>query len=112
MKKAFLTSVLMAILPIWIMAHPAKSVSATYNATTGKLKISAVHQVKDVTNHYIITMVISVDGKVVKTLTYTKQSSTESQDDEVAVPEIKKGSKVDVKTKCNKFGTKSVSIVI
>lgn len=112
MKKAFLTSVLMAILPIWIMAHPAKSVSASYNAQSSKLKISVLHPVKDVSTHYIITVTIIVDGKEVKVLKYTKQTNTQTLEDEVAIPEIKKGSKVEVKTKCNKFGNKSVSIVI
>jgi uncharacterized GH25 family protein len=112
MKKLISTILLVALIPIMIFAHPAKKVEATYNQETGKIKVVATHNVSDPTTHYIKTITVTVDGKLVKTLNYTSQTDKNTQQDEVVIPEIKKGCTVVVNTVCNKFGTKATTITI
>lgn len=109
MKKLLVILAFACALPLAMQADPAKKVNLTYS--NGKLKIEAIHKVNDVTTHYIDQIIIIVDGKVVQTLKPTKQSSNESELVEIAV-QAKKGSKIEVKTRCNQFGNKSGSIVI
>lgn len=110
MKKQVLTLICAAILPIITLADPPKKLILSYNA--GKLKIDAVHPVKDVKDHYIDLITISVDGKEVKTIKPKEQSSAKEEVLELSIPEIKTGSKVVVKARCNKFGTKKESLEI
>ena len=94
------------------MAHPPKKVTVTYNNETKKLNVIAIHPVKDVNDHYIKLISISVDDKEVMTIKPTKQDNNKSESVDVAVPEIVKGCKVTVKAVCNKFGSKTTSITI
>lgn len=110
MKKHVLALALIGIIPIITLADPPKKVILSYNA--GKLKIEAVHPVKDVKDHYIDLINISVDGKEVKVIKPKEQSSAAEELIEVAVPEIKSGSKVEVKARCNKFGSKKETLEV
>lgn len=112
MKKFITTIVFAALIPIMIFAHPAKKVEVTYDSSTGKLKITATHSVSDPSKHYIETITITVDGKVLKTETYTQQSDKSIQEVQIQIPELKKGSVVVVNTKCNKGGSKKTTITI
>lgn len=105
MKKLILALLLLAFLPLAIFAHPAKKVNLSYK--NGKLTIEVIHPVSNVNNHYIDQITVNVDGKDVKTITFTKQTSAESEYLELSIPEIKKGSVVIVKTSCSKMGSKS-----
>jgi hypothetical protein len=105
MKKGIVLVVFFSIFSISLMAHPPKSVTVTYNE--GKLKVVAVHKVQDPTTHYIKTITVSVDGKVVKVLTYTSQTSAEEQNVEASLPDIKAGSTIKVKASCNRFGSRN-----
>lgn len=111
MKKYFALFILIA-LPLVLRADPPKKITITYNADNQKLKIVSEHPVKNVEDHFIDLISITVDEKEVKIIKPKKQNSLASENLEVAVPEIKKGSKVTVKARCNKFGSKSKSIVI
>ena len=90
------------------MADPAKKVTLSYN--DGKLKIVADHPVRDVKKHYIDQIVVSVDGKEVKVIKPTEQSTIQAETIEVVITEVKPGSVVQVKTHCNEFGTKSAKL--
>ncbi|MBA7516124.1 hypothetical protein ES705_08169 [subsurface metagenome] len=103
---------LLALLPVALLAHAPKKVIVTYEKESGKLMISIQHPVKDVTDHYIESIAIKVNGEDVKTLEYTSQSSKESHDVEVEMPDLKTGSKISLKASCNKLGAKSGSITI
>lgn len=107
-KKLLLIMFAVAIIPFGLKADPAKKVELSYK--DGKLKIVAVHPVKDVTEHYIDLIVIKVNDKEVKQIKLTKQSSAAAEELEVALPDLKKGTAIDVKTRCNKYGFKSGSL--
>lgn len=110
MKRVVLLSVFVAFAIIAVKADPAKKVNLSFQ--NGKLKVEAIHKVKDVKKHFIDQIVIKVDGKEVKTISLKSQSSTDAEIIEVPVPEIKKGSKVEVTTRCNEFGLKSGKLTV
>ena len=72
----------------------------------GKLKIEALHKVKNVNKHYIDKITVKVNGKEVKSMTLDKQSSAASQVVETDLPDLKKGDQIEVTTRCNEFGSK------
>lgn len=110
MKKVLLLSVLMALTTLFVNADPAKKVTLTYKS--GKLLIIADHPVKDVNSHYIDLITITIDGKDVKEIKLTKQSSNLAETLEVDLPGIKPGSTIQVKTRCNQFGNKSAKLKV
>jgi len=93
-----------------INADPAKKVVLTY--AQGKLNIKAIHPVKDVNDHYIDQLIILIDGKEFKTIKPTKQSSKEAEVIDLELPNMKAGSTIVVKTRCNEFGSKSGKLTI
>jgi hypothetical protein len=78
----------------------------------GKLKIEAIHKVKDVTKHYIEKITIAVNGKEAKTLKLNKQSSNAEELQAIDLPGLKNGDKVEVVARCSEFGKKSAKLVI
>lgn len=108
MKKNILMIVVLAMIPVVLSASPPKKVKLSYDE--GKLKIVATHPTRDVNDHYIGYVSISVDGQEVKVIKPTKQTSDKAETIEVEIPEIKKGSLIEVKAKCNKFGSKTVEL--
>jgi len=110
MKKVFLTITAIVFACLVAKADPAKKVNLSYE--NGNLKIEAIHKVKNVETHYIDLIVIKADGKDIKTIKLTKQSSPEAEVLEVALPKLTKGTKVEVVTRCNQFGKKSGNLVI
>ena len=78
----------------------------------GNLKIEAIHKVKDVTTHYIDLITIKANGKEIKTIKPQKQTSTQSEVVEVSLPDLAKGTKIEVTTRCNEFGKKSATLVL
>jgi sulfur carrier protein ThiS len=111
MKKLSFLIVLIFV-SISIFAHPASKVVLNYDKSTKKLKVEAYHKVKDMSDHYIIKIVVEVNGKEVVSKGFAKQSSLEEQVIEIELPEIKAGDKISVSTTCNKFGKKGGSLVI
>jgi hypothetical protein len=103
---------LMVILPFYLFADPAKKVTLSYNKETKKLSMVIDHPVANVNDHYISEIKILVDGKEVKVIKPKKQSSMKAETQEVEVSEIKPGSKVEVKTTCNQFGSKSGKLTV
>lgn len=106
MKKiVFLTTLLiLTVSSTALKADPAKKVNLTYQ--DGKLKIEALHKVKNVNKHYIDKITVKVNGKEVKSMTLDKQSSAASQVVETDLPDLKKGDQIEVTTRCNEFGSK------
>ncbi|MBP1677334.1 MAG: hypothetical protein H6Q20_1893 [Bacteroidetes bacterium] len=110
MKKLFFVTAAILLSVLMANADPAKKVNLTYQ--NGKLKIEAIHRVKDVKTHYIDKIVVKVDGKDVKTLALKSQSSNDAETLELVIPEIKKGSKIEVTTRCNEFGSKTGKLTV
>jgi hypothetical protein len=110
MKKFLFTIAVLLIASSAVKADPAKKVNLTY--LNGKLKIEAIHKVKDVKTHYIDQIIIRIDGKAVQTIQPKEQSSNLSQVVEVSLPNLKKGSQIEVSTRCNEFGKKTGKLTL
>lgn len=101
-----------ALLPMAVFAHAPKKVNLKYDKEKGILSVDAIHPVKDVNDHYVITLAVTVNGEDIETLEYTSQTSPESQDKEIKLPDLKSGDVVTVKATCNKFGSKTGKLEI
>jgi hypothetical protein len=91
-------------------ADPAKKVNVTYQ--DGKLKVEALHKVRNASNHFIDQVVVKVNGKEMKTIRLDKQTSTASQLVEIELPDLKKGDQIEVVTRCNEFGKKNGKLIL
>ncbi|MBP8781305.1 MAG: hypothetical protein KBH03_01555 [Paludibacteraceae bacterium] len=109
MKKLFFLTTMAISTVFFAKADPAKKVNLTYQ--NGKLKIEAIHKVKDPQKHYIDQIVINIDGKDVKTVTLKFQNSKDAELLEIPI-DLKKGTKVKATTRCNEFGIKKGEITI
>jgi desulfoferrodoxin (superoxide reductase-like protein) len=112
MKKVLFALLMLFSVTTALKADPPKKIILTYTEEGNKLKIVALHPVKNVTTHYIDLIAISVDGKEVKVIKPQKQSDAQAETIEVSVPQIKKGSTVSVKARCNQYGSKTADIKI
>lgn len=110
MKKVILTLLVVLATSFGLKADPAKKVNLTYSE--GKLKIEAIHKVKNVKTHFIDQLIVKVDGKEVKKIEPKEQSSLNSEVLEIALPGLKAGSKIEVSTRCNEFGKKSGKLTL
>ena len=82
------------------------------NYQDGKLKIEAIHNVKDVTKHYIEKITIAVNGTDVKTIKLKNQSSNAEELQVVDLPGLKNGDQIEVIARCSEFGKKSAKLVV
>lgn len=110
--QKYLVLFLVAMLPMVLFAHPPKKVNLKYDKEKGILSVDAVHHVKDVNDHYVITLAVTVNGEAIETLEYTSQTSPQSQDKEIQLPDLKPGDEVSVKATCNKWGSKTGTLEI
>ena len=65
--------VFLTIAGINVRAHPPNDMSLEYNSSTNTLKVSITHGVSDNTSHYVISVVIRVNGSIDQTEVYTSQ---------------------------------------
>jgi hypothetical protein len=112
MKKVLFALLVLFSATTALKADPPKKITLTYTEEGNKLKIVALHPVKNVATHYIDLITITVDGQEVKVIKPQKQSDAQAETVEVSVPQIKKGSSVSVKARCNEFGSKTAKIKI
>ena len=112
MKKILFACAALFLFTSVLKADPPKKITLVYSAETKKLSIEVYHPVQKVEDHFIDMISISVDGKEVKVLKPLKQTNEKSELDVVLLPEIKAGSLVKVKARCNRFGTKSTDLKI
>ena len=65
--------VFLTIAGINVRAHPPDDMSLEYNSGTNTFKVSITHGVSDNTSHYVISVVIRVNGSIDQTESYTSQ---------------------------------------
>ena len=56
-----------------VRAHPPNDMSLEYNSGTNTLTVSITHGVSDNTSHYVISVIIRVNGSIDQTHFYTSQ---------------------------------------
>lgn len=65
--------VFLTIASVNVRAHPPSDMSLEYNSGTNTLKVSITHGVSDNSSHYIISVIVKVNGSIDQTQTYTSQ---------------------------------------
>jgi len=112
MKKILLAIILLAAVPAIMNANPARKVTLKYDTESEKLTITILHPVRDTVTHYISEITILVDDQEIETKELTSQSSADSEVYEITLPNLKKGTKIEVQTKCNQFGRKKGKLTV
>jgi sulfur carrier protein ThiS len=100
------------MLPVSAFSHAPKKITLSYDKESGSLIVSVIHPVKDVKDHYIESIAVKVNGEIVKTEEYTSQTSKESEDVTIALPDLKTGDEIEIRAKCNKMGAKTGEITL
>lgn len=111
MKQTLLLIALM-LFCLSAYAHPASDVTAKYAATTKTLTINFDHVVKDATDHYINGVEVRLDGKMIISQIATAQDSQKGGEFMYKIPNLRKGSILEITTICNKTGKKSAKMTL
>jgi len=109
MKKSILITVILIFLPFLIKADPPKKIDLVCTTESKTLQIDVFHPVNNVEKHFIDVITISINGKEVKKINFSRQSDKKGEKTEVIIPEITSGCKITVRASCNEFGSKTVS---
>ncbi|MBP7101881.1 MAG: hypothetical protein KBA86_01400 [Bacteroidales bacterium] len=112
MKKQLLTLFFLAFIPVCLMAHAPKKVVVSYDAATSTVKVIVTHPVSNVNTHFVQSIVITVDGKEVKTFNETKQENATTETVEVVLSGVKPGMTIEAVAKCNLMGSKKGKIAV
>lgn len=95
-----------------VFAHPAKSLSAQWNASNHTLTVTAEHNVNDPAKHFILSLSISEGNKLLFQQQYTSQASPEQFRDNVVLAGLTSGAKLRIQVACNIMGTMETEFTI
>ena len=113
MKHSILAlTVLFLALVVALPAHPAASVTASFDKATNLLTVSFKHQVKDNKDHFISDVVIERNRKEVAWQKLSYQDNAEGGTLVYKVNDLKAKDKLIITTTCNKIGKKNYSLEI
>lgn len=110
--KHLLMTLAILILASALLAHPAGTVSAKYDANTKLLSVTFDHGVKDPADHFIKSIVVKVNGTTAITQNIGIQESPAGGSFAYKLLNIKKGDVIEVATDCSKGGKKSSKLTI
>ncbi|HXK50303.1 MAG TPA: hypothetical protein PKW56_07535 [Clostridiales bacterium] len=111
MKKTFVTLLLTALI-LSLYGHPATDIKAKFSAPAKNLVLTYLHPVKDEKSHFISEVKIELNGKTIITQSLKLQDNQASGNLTYRIPEAKEGDKITIKTKCNKIGSKDITITV
>lgn len=86
-------------------AHPPKSISASWDASTNILNVTAQHSVNDPAKHYVLSLTIFEGNKQLIQKQYTSQSSADQFRDSVALDGFTSGTVIRIQAVCNIMGS-------
>ncbi len=110
MKKSILLTIALVLFAFLVKADPPKKINLSVK--NNKLTAEIVHPVKNPGDHYVDQIVVTINGKEFKTLKYTKQSAEKGETVVLDIPNAKAGDVIEVKARCNEYGSKSNKIKI
>jgi len=110
MKK--LTFPIILLLTYILHAHPASMVRLNFDKAKMRLEVKFTHKVSDNKDHFIDDVKVLINEKEIINQMPIKQETKKGGIFIYKIPSAKKGDKVKVVTKCNKFGKRSASIGI
>jgi len=104
----FLT--LLLLLPAISLAHPPSRINAVFNPETKVLELSILHQVGDPQgDHYINSLTISLNGKVVIEQVFLSQFTQAEQKALYLLNDAQEGDVIEIKAVCSKFGEQTLT---
>ncbi|MCF7920024.1 MAG: hypothetical protein K9N06_08940 [Candidatus Cloacimonetes bacterium] len=95
-----------------ISAHPASQINAEFVYADSSLKVEYFHAVHDPASHYISDVIINLNGKEIINHKLSLQESDEGGKLAYRIPDAKPGDIIEIKTSCNKLGTKKLKITL
>lgn len=93
-------------------ANPPKSVTLKFDLKSQDLDVNIIHQVNDITDHFIKTVTITVNGNEVVNEKYKKQKDSKGDVFRYTMENIKVGDVIKLTASCNKWGKKSKTLII
>lgn len=117
MKKLLLI-IAFLIFQIPVFAHAPSGIDGLVNQKSGELKIKIMHDItkspaKDVTKHFIKTVVIELNNVKLTELTFEKQENSKFQNAKYKIEKpIKKGDKISITANCSLKGSKTKVITV
>lgn len=109
--KIIISGVIFFIFAGMCFAHPAESVKMSFDSTGTILTVIVTHPVKNAGNHYIMSIIVDVNGKEQVKQTYASQLDKTEQVAVYKIFEVKKNDKINVTTQCNITGKKKETLV-
>lgn len=116
MKKILLAFFIFFVLNA-VYAHSPTDVKIDYDPSSGIVNVNVIHDLKtspvqDPKKHYVKSIILKINGKTVKTNTFTMQESIIGQSTVFNEINAEKGNKITVEAVCNMIGSKSSTIVV
>jgi desulfoferrodoxin (superoxide reductase-like protein) len=93
-------------------AHPPSNIKLQFNPQTHVLTVTALHNVGDVTKHYIKLIEVSLNGVPIISQKFSSQTNTTVQTVQYVILDAKPGSTISVKATCNIRGSLEKSIKV
>ncbi len=110
--KALFCALLLTVLCVPAFAHPAEKVLLKWEADTETLDVLAAHPVKNPARHFIVSIIVTVNGAKVAEKTYTAQADVTGTHERFVLSGIKAGAVIEVTTRCNVSGTLKETITL
>lgn len=92
-------------------AHPPKDVALSYDAPSKALSVKVAHSSFFPSRHYVKNVVISLNGKTVRSEPYTSQPAGDAFTYTYTV-EASPGDELSVTALCNVFGSKETKLTV
>ena len=113
MKKSVLALIVLFLAVIVALpAHPAASVTASFDKEKSLLSVNFRHQVKDNKDHFITDIVIERNKKEVLWQKLSYQDTLEGGTLVYKINDLKPKDKLNITTTCNKIGKKNYILEI
>ena len=105
-------ALLLTVLCVPAFAHPAEKVLLKWEADTETLDVLAAHPVSNPARHYIVSIIVTVNGAKAAEKAYTAQTDPTGTHERFVLSGIKAGAVIEVTTRCNVSGTLKETITL
>ena len=93
-------------------AHPPKDVRVEFNPDNHMLMVTAIHDTKDATKHFVGDIAVDLNGEKLIDQKFKSQPSMDMQMGHYLISDAKIGDKLTVTAACNIAGKKAVTLTI
>jgi desulfoferrodoxin (superoxide reductase-like protein) len=114
MKRFALVSLALCVVLVAgsVWAHPPKDVKIEFDPTSKMLMVTAAHDTKDPTKHFIGTVEVDLNGEKIIEQKFKSQISADAQQAHYWINDAEVGDTLVVTATCNIAGKKKVTLEI